>query len=101
MPLYDFRCSDCSATRKVMEDFERSGDLELVCMACGGAMHVAPVLSISVLGRAVKDSPGSSSSLTGPKPCGHNHSCRCSIRLDRPNPFANDIRKANGLSVDT
>lgn len=101
MPIYDFRCGECAAIREIAVDFETSRGLELVCTVCGGTMQVAPVLKVNVLGLAVKDSPASSTALNGVKACGHHHHCKCSIKLDRPNPFAEDIRKANSVSEDT
>jgi putative FmdB family regulatory protein len=96
MPLYNFRCGACGATRELMVDFHKSRALELVCVNCGGEMRVAPVLAVNVLKGAKTNDPASSATLAA-KSCGHKYHCRCHIKLNRPNPFAKKIRAAHGV----
>ena len=96
MPLYDFECAGCGISREVQVGHERSRLLELVCTNCGGDMHITPVMKVNVISGAKKDDPASSPARAA-KPCGHVYHCRCSIKLDRPNPFEKEIRTAHGL----
>jgi len=96
MPLYDFRCEDCSAVSEVLVDFENSQNIHLVCTNCGGDMEAETVMALNIHAGLTKTDPVSSSTPTRRK-CGHKHHCRCHIKLDRPNPFTKEIRAANGI----
>ena len=95
MPLYDFECADCGVSKEVRVGYERSRLLALVCTGCGGEMHVTPVMKVSVITGGEKHDPAAPAARTA-KPCGHVYHCRCSIKLDRPNPFEKEIRAATG-----
>ena len=87
MPAYEFHCGSCEAARNVRINYARSRTLELICVACGGTMRVAPVLNVNVqrfAATAVEAAPAAAS-----RSCGHAYACRCNaVRLTGPNPFA-------------
>ncbi|HVZ00080.1 MAG TPA: zinc ribbon domain-containing protein [Dongiaceae bacterium] len=91
MALYDFTCRSCGHGRSVLADFETASDLELVCTACGGTMKKAVVLAVNIVSVSGDGPPPE----RAPKSCGHGYACRCSVRLSRPNPFGDEIKKAN------
>ncbi|MDQ7097107.1 zinc ribbon domain-containing protein [Desulfosporosinus sp. PR] len=96
MPLYDFICSNCGASREVLLDYETKKHLELLCIHCGGVLRAAPVNSFTVITKGKVVPPKSQ---TMAKPCGHSHHCRCAaIKQRRPNPFQKQIDQALGKS---
>ena len=93
MPIYDFMCGKCGALREALADWRSKDDLELVCSECGGVMRVAPVATIHLAsGKSVHNRKTPSRV----KACGHTHHCRCSIKLNGPNPFQREIDAALG-----
>ncbi len=103
MPLYTFGCQDCGASREVLIDLKAAQDMELICTACGGAMLRRPVLSINIVGEAIvarRQVREAEAEKMFRKACGHSHQCRCAVRLKRPNPFSQEIRKAAGFVDD-
>lgn len=104
MPLYEFGCNMCGAGREVLSDYETAQSLELICVQCGGVQTLRPVLAVNVLrSRASAVTPTSGSREVGNtaqrqgKACGHTHHCRCAVKLTKPNPFRDQIRKATGI----
>ncbi|MCS0502911.1 zinc ribbon domain-containing protein [Ancylobacter mangrovi] len=88
MPAYEFRCGECDAARDVLVDYERSRELELICLACGGTMRVAPVLSVRVQGFSATAVEDGAEAGADARSCGHSYACRCNaVRLTRPNPL--------------
>ena len=98
MPVYDFKCEACPAESRVSVSADAASSLSLVCIKCGGSMHLASVLKVAfVAARRSRDLPTSiAASGAIAKACGHSYACRCSIKLKRPNPFKADIDKAHG-----
>ena len=47
MPVYDFKCEACPAERRVSVSADAASSLSLVCIKCGGSMHLAPVLKVA------------------------------------------------------
>lgn len=104
MPLYQFDCKTCGASRNVLADYAAVQSLELICIACGGVQTLKPVTAVNILhSRAGAATPASRSREAGNsaqrqgKACGHTHHCRCAVKLTKPNPFRGDIRKAAGI----
>jgi len=95
MPIYEFLCTQCAASREVLVDHRAKNGLELLCTHCGGVMRAAEVSMFSIV---------SSSSAArnahippqGAKPCGHTHACRCTVKLTKPNPFQAQVDAALG-----
>jgi len=93
MPLYDFRCADCTAEQEVHASFAEADGLELICTGCGGTMtrtlsKTAPAVLTSRAG-----TPPPHPSLPGGTPPGRRktraRTCEDgAVRLTRPNPFA-------------
>jgi hypothetical protein len=102
MPVYDFRCEACSAERRASVSADAASSLTLVCVTCGGSMYLAPVLKVAfVAARRSRDLSASTAlSNTTAKACGHSYTCRCSIKLERPNPFKADIDNAHGKTPE-
>ncbi|CCB65492.1 zinc ribbon domain-containing protein [Hyphomicrobium sp. MC1] len=105
MPLYQFRCDKCDECRDVLVNYELAKKLELICVGCGGSMTLGPVFAVNILrSRAsTANRSGSSRDVAGEaqrqgKGCGHSYHCRCAIHLTKPNPFREEIRKANGIA---
>lgn len=95
MPFYSFRCHSCDAARDAFTDLDTATALELVCVACGGTMVLAPVLTVNII-------PSRSDRRTGRRPqgggpgsasCTHGRHCRCAVRLTRPNPLMEESRR--------
>jgi len=85
MPLYDFRCAACGATRELHGSYTEISALTLICTACGGAMTKAPS---RIGGVVVRSLTSPSPSKSGAPKGQHDHdACRASVRLSRPNPF--------------
>lgn len=99
MPFYTFRCGDCEEDREVMTDLATASELELVCTSCGGSMTRAPVLTVNVIGPAIAARRAENNAKAEEifKPCGHKYQCRCGVRLTKPNPFKQEIKKAHGF----
>lgn len=85
MPLYDFVCADCGATREVRADYETKSNLELLCVHCGGVMRAAPSSSVAII---------TAKEMKPARPHTHDHACSDAIKLTRPNPFAKEIEQA-------
>lgn len=103
MPRYTFRCSSCAAEREVTASFETAETLELMCYACGNDMIRAPVLTLNVIGPAtarLKAEKKREERAYFAKACGHNHACRCGVKIDKPNPFREQIREVHGFTSD-
>jgi hypothetical protein len=102
MPVYDFRCEACPAERRVSVGADAASSLALVCIKCGGSMHLAPVLKVAFVAvRRSRDFSASTAlSGTNVKACGHFYACHCSINLKRPNPFKTEIDKARGKTPE-
>ncbi|AJE48681.1 zinc ribbon domain-containing protein [Celeribacter indicus] len=101
MPIYTFRCEDCDAEREVMAEFAEAEALELLCFACGGTMRRAPVMTLNVIGPAIRAKNAERASEERAyfaKACGHTHACRCGVKLTRQNPFRQEIRAAHGFT---
>ena len=99
MPIYTFRCADCDRTRDIMVNLETAEDLELVCTHCGGSVRRAPVLTLNIIGPATRARKAERETEAERmfKPCGHRYQCRCGVRLNAPNPFKQEIKKAHGF----
>ena len=98
MPLYDFRCADCTAEREVRASFAEAESLQLVCTGCGGTMARAlSKTAPAVLTSRASASPPSSPSAR-PRTCEDG-----AVRLTRPNPFAATLpgRQAAGAETET
>jgi hypothetical protein len=101
MPLYQFRCNDCGECREALVNLELAKTLEFICVGCGGGMTLEPVLAVNILrSRARTEDRTSNSRETQRqgKGCGHSYHCRCAVNLTKPNPFRDEIRKANGIA---
>lgn len=95
MPLYDFRCTACGASRDVRTDYETKKGLELLCIQCGGVMKAAPSAAISIISSITGDKPlAQAAQQQNAKACGHTYHCRCAIKLTKPNPFQKEIDKS-------
>lgn len=92
MPVYDFFCTECGASREVLVDYETKKGLELLCVHCGGVIKAAQVNMFSIItSRQAEQTTNQKKA----KPCGHTHHCRCaSIKQTRANPFQKQIDKA-------
>ncbi|HHV75625.1 MAG TPA: zinc ribbon domain-containing protein [Thermoanaerobacterium sp.] len=94
MPIYDFVCSECDASRPLLVDYEAKEGLELICVHCGGVMRAAPVAMFTVIRSTTVEQPTDQKKV---KPCGHTHHCRCAaIKQKAPNPFQKQINEALG-----
>lgn len=103
MPKYTFCCTSCQASRDVGAPFDTAETLELMCYACGGDMIRAPVLTLNVIGAAterLRAEKKREERAYFAKACGHNHACRCGIKIDKPNPFREQIRQVHGFTDD-
>lgn len=92
MPLYDFVCADCGATREVRADYETKSNLELLCVHCGGVMRAALTARVTIITAPPKPAGQTPSMHT--ESCGHTHACSNALKLTRPNPFAKEIEQA-------
>ena len=91
MPIYDLRCEACGAVEEVIL---LAGEAEpSTCLACGGELRRQLSRFAVVGGRG-----GQAPTETRPthKSCGHTSACRCAVKLDRPNPFANRLEPEGG-----
>jgi hypothetical protein len=94
MPIYDFVCNECDASRPVLVDYEAKEGLELICVHCGGVMRAAPVAMFTVI-RSTKVEQSTNRKKI--KSCGHAHHCRCAaIKQKAPIPFQKQIDEALG-----
>lgn len=87
MPLYDFRCSDCTDRREVNVSIAQASGLELICVTCGGTMRK----TISHTVAFIADSSATTSPSDRARPMSTERGHRCSdgvVKLTRPNPFA-------------
>lgn len=101
MPLYDFSCTTCKASREVRADYETKKDLELLCMQCGGVMRAVPSAAINIISSTAQQEQSVVATREQKrKACGHKYHCRCSIKLKQPNPFQKEIDKAHGKIVE-
>jgi hypothetical protein len=102
MPLYTFVCAGCNASREVLTDLATAESLELLCVSCGGSVRKAPVLAVNVIGPAIAAYKAANNAKSEElfKPCGHKYQCRCGIKLTKPNPFKQEIKKAHGFQDD-
>jgi predicted nucleic acid-binding Zn ribbon protein len=95
MPLYEFVCNECEASREALVDSTIKNEMELLCVHCGGVMRAAEVSRFSVISSSVgpvrKHVPHH-----GAKSCGHTHACRCAVKLTKPNPFQERVDLALG-----
>jgi hypothetical protein len=85
----------------MLASLEQADALELMCLACGGDMVRARVMSVNIIGpaiRAKKAEKKQEEHAYFTKPCGHNHACRCSVKLSKSNPFKQEIRAAHGFA---
>jgi ribosomal protein S27E len=101
MPLYDLRCPDCKLEKEVLVRHQMAVTLELVCVACGGTMIMAPVrMRSKVYGKSGKPgqklAPSMARARQKAKSCGHGYQCRCAIKLSSPNPFKKEVQAAMG-----
>lgn len=78
--------------QSAMTDIETAKALALVCVACGGDMRLAPVLTLNVV--RARDDGARIALASQAARCGHGHHCRCAVRLTCPNPFQAEIRRA-------
>jgi putative FmdB family regulatory protein len=90
MPLYDFRCADCAATREVRASFGEASTLELICTSCGGTMTRA----LSKTAPLVLTSRAGPSARAGSKAKAPTCEDRA-VRLIRPNPFSASLPRRN------
>lgn len=95
MPIYEFLCTQCTASRDVIVDHKTKTGLELLCVHCGGVMKASEVHMFGVV-----SSPGAATKVNthhqGTKSCGHKHACRCTIKMEKPNPFQKQINDVLG-----
>lgn len=92
MPLYDFRCADCSAEKEVVVSFAEADSVELVCLECGGVMTRSVNRSFTVVVKAGGSVPPSPLPHRTPK----RHTCTDgAVKLSRPNPFTNSLPREN------
>ncbi len=95
MPVYEFVCVGCAASRDVLVDYEAKKKLELICVHCGGVMRALEVSGFSIISSsAVSNKEHFHPQRT--KCCGHTHACRCAVKLTKPNPFQARIDSALG-----
>lgn len=86
MPLYDFRCADCTAEREVLASMDESGSLELVCVDCGGPMTRTVNRTFTFVSGSAGSAPPS------PPPARPQHQCTDgAVKLSRPNPFKQSL----------
>jgi len=94
MPIYDFHCTECDASRDVNVPIAERDSLDLLCHACGGEMkrNMAPLVMFGGNAKSSQDAqPGKAA-----KACGHTHHCRCNaIKLKRPNPLKQQVGAVN------
>lgn len=94
MPLYEFRCASCGATRDVKASFSEADTLVLVCTECGDAMSrvFSTGASVAVLVSGAKEQ----GQLGGAnRRRGRAHQCNDgAVKLTRPNPFRNELSHA-------
>ncbi|AFM28023.1 zinc ribbon domain-containing protein [Desulfomonile tiedjei] len=95
MPIYEFFCAECSASRDVLVDQRTKNELELLCVQCGGVMKASEVSMFSVVSSS-RAANGKRIRPQGAKSCGHTHACRCAVKLTRPNPFQAQVDAALG-----
>lgn len=100
MPLYDFRCAGCEATREVRASFGEASTLELICTSCGETMtRVLSKTAPAVL------TPGASAPPPQPRQRTSRARARTceagAIQLTRPNPFAADLPRRNAPEGNT
>lgn len=91
MPIYDLRCAQCGTIQEVIL---LAGETEpSTCLACGGEL-CRQLSRFAVVGRG-GEAPHASQPIRG-KSCGHTSACRCAVKLDRPNPFADRLEPEGG-----
>ena len=96
MPIYDFICNECHASRSVLTDYETKNRLTIACTQCGGVMKAAPINLFNVIGSAYRKKT-SVPSAKKVKSCGHTYHCQCAaIKQSKPNPFQKQIDQALG-----
>lgn len=96
MPIYEFLCTQCTASRDVIVDHKTKVGLELLCVHCGAVMKASEVNTFGIV-----SSHGAATSVKphhpGTKSCGHTHACRCTIKMGKPNPFQKQIDDVLGI----
>ena len=99
MPIYEFLCEQCDATRDVNVDHKTKTGLELLCVRCGGVMRAREVTRFNFT-LSAESRPKEQGTVPKPKACGHTHACRCAVKMTQPNPFQAEIDSAleNGQS---
>lgn len=95
MPIYEFVCEKCAASRESIVDHKTRAGLELLCVNCGGVMRAEEVSNFSVIASAGALEKRHVHPRAA-KSCGHTHACRCSIKMTQPNPFQTEIDSALG-----
>jgi putative FmdB family regulatory protein len=98
MPMYDFRCAECSASHELFLAFVDADAMELVCTECGGPMRRAPSRVNSLRTRPGRGEQAAKSAAEEQRrnACNHRYACRCSgVKLTRPNPFRQQIDAAS------
>jgi predicted nucleic acid-binding Zn ribbon protein len=99
MPIYEFLCTQCDASRDVILDHRIKNDLELICVHCGGVMRAAKVSGFHVVSSSAGANKVRAHSLPqGAESCGHNHPHACTnvVTPRKPNPFRDQIDAAHG-----
>ena len=100
MPVYEFLCAECAASREVITDPKTKSDLELLCVHCGGVMTASEVNVFHVVSStSAAEKSKSDAHHHGTKACGHTHACRCAVKMEKPNPFKKEIDKALGIEI--
>lgn len=91
MPIYDLRCTQCGTTQEVI--LLRGETEPSTCLACGGELR-RQLSRFAVVGRE-GEARDAAQPVRGTS-CGHTGACRCAVKLDRPNPFADRLEPAGG-----
>jgi putative FmdB family regulatory protein len=91
MPIYDLRCSQCGTTQEVI--LLGGEAAPTVCRACGGELR--RLLSRFAVVSRGGEAPAAATPVRS-KSCGHTSACRCAVKLDRPNPFADRLEPVGG-----
>ncbi|WP_041287695.1 zinc ribbon domain-containing protein [Desulfomonile tiedjei] len=95
MPIYEFVCVECEASRDVLADTTIKNEMELICVHCGGVMRAAQVSRFSVISSSAGAGKGHVHA-DAAKSCGHTHACRCAVKMTKTNPFQDRIDLALG-----
>lgn len=80
----------------MLVDYRTQKDLELLCVQCGGVMR-APQVSLFRVVSSRSAETKAHIPRRAAKSCGHTHACNCSVRMDKPNPFQEQVDEALGI----